>query len=135
MATSSGCETPKSMERQGTFVPNVEEHMKPKIGMAFGSIEEAWTFYKKYGQAAGFDVRSSTAKTVNNVIVAKSFVCSKEGRPKSRGDGVRRTGSCRTMCKAMIRLKYKAPLGRYEVFSFKEAHNHDFTTPSNQVTF
>ena len=63
-------------------VPNVDEHLKPHIGMVFNTLDEVELFYKKYGKAGGFDVRRSTTNFRNGELIGKIYVCSKEGESK-----------------------------------------------------
>lgn len=103
-------------------------------------MREAFEAYKKYSLAAGFDVRKST-QTWNkrsDIIKRKFFVCSKEGSGKKESyDSLngsskkkKRRTEFRTSCSACLKVHLVG--GRfYEVYEFKEAHNHCFVSPDD----
>ncbi|XP_020242964.1 protein FAR1-RELATED SEQUENCE 5-like [Asparagus officinalis] len=112
-------------------MPIVDEHLKPKIGMTFDNLEEAEKFYKNYGKVGGFDIRNSTTNYgKDRELIGKSYVCSKEGVLKSKSLEIRRCGTIRTNCKALIRLKLDKNIGIWSVYKFVEEHNHTITSPS-----
>ncbi|XP_020262869.1 protein FAR1-RELATED SEQUENCE 5-like [Asparagus officinalis] len=112
-------------------VPIVDEHLKSKIGMTFGNLEDAEKFYRNYGKAGGFDIRNSTTNYgKDRELICKSYVCSKEGVLKSKSLDFRRCGTIRTNCKALIRLKLDKNNGIWSVYKFVEEHNHTITSPS-----
>ena len=43
-----------------TFVPAVDNALKPVVGMVFDSLQAATNFYEKYASAGGFTVRKGT---------------------------------------------------------------------------
>ncbi|XP_073133440.1 uncharacterized protein [Henckelia pumila] len=59
---------------------------KPKIGMKFTSIDDAFSFYNQYARQAGFSARISNSKKHKrtNEVVWKQFACFKEGRTDER---------------------------------------------------
>lgn len=63
--------------------PYVPNDVKPRVGMIFQSIEEAYSFYKSYAKIAGFGVRRGSCKYKHNekdkVLVSKMFLCYKGG--------------------------------------------------------
>jgi len=60
------------------YIPDVDDELKPKKGMRFESIDDAYIFYQKYSKACGFSIRKSAQYGLNGIHI-KYFVCSKEG--------------------------------------------------------
>ena len=60
---------------------NIDVEWKPKLGMEFDSIEEAWNFWNNYGGKMGFGVRRAyrNKSQKDGSITTCRFVCSKEG--------------------------------------------------------
>ncbi|XP_021990988.1 protein FAR1-RELATED SEQUENCE 5-like [Helianthus annuus] len=99
-----------------TYLPEVDESLKPRDKMTFDKVNNAFLFYQKYAMASGFTARKSTQYTHHGVIKSKWFVCSKEGTKPfnaidtskkidtsnngSKRKSVRRVPSIRTGCKA-----------------------------------
>ena len=63
------------------FIPQVADDRKPKIGMEFSSLEDAYSFYNQYAREAGFSSRNSTSRKnkMTNEVTWKQIVCFKEG--------------------------------------------------------
>ncbi|XP_074266475.1 protein FAR1-RELATED SEQUENCE 7-like [Silene latifolia] len=58
----------------------VEKRFTPYIGLEFGGVDDAVTFYKIYAIACGFDVRRyTTKKWRGGEIKSKLVVCNREG--------------------------------------------------------
>ncbi|XP_022018853.1 protein FAR1-RELATED SEQUENCE 5-like [Helianthus annuus] len=109
--------------------------------MTLDTVNNAFLFYQKYAMASGFTARKSSQYTPHGVIKSKWFVCLKEGtKPfkaidtskeidtsnnRSKRKSIRRVPSIRTGCKSRMCVKLNAS-NLYEVYSFKEAHNHYF---------
>ncbi|XP_020249228.1 protein FAR1-RELATED SEQUENCE 5-like [Asparagus officinalis] len=121
----------KISQLDNLVVPIVDEHLKPKTGMTFGNLEDAKKFYRNYGKAGGFNIHNSTTNYgKDRELICKSYVCSKEGVLKSKSLKIRRCGTIRTNCKALIRLKLDKNIGIWSVYKFVEEHNHTITSPS-----
>ncbi|XP_073124621.1 protein FAR1-RELATED SEQUENCE 5-like [Henckelia pumila] len=125
------------------YMPEVVDERKPKIGMEFGSVDEAFLFYNHYAREAGFSTRINNSKKdkITNEVVWKQFVCSKEGhtdeKKKQPSDEKRRKerarGQVRTGCRSKISI-VKAQSGtNWAVSAFQESHNHPLSTPSKQI--
>ncbi|XP_073121059.1 protein FAR1-RELATED SEQUENCE 5-like [Henckelia pumila] len=123
------------------YIPQVVDDRKPKIGMKFASLEEAFSFYNQYARESGFSARiSNSKKNKANEVVWKKFVCFKEGHiDKTRSNKQvkcdqpkkeRARGEVRTGCKSKISV-VKNQTGTNWVFStVMESHNHPLSTPS-----
>ncbi|XP_074271612.1 protein FAR1-RELATED SEQUENCE 5-like [Silene latifolia] len=129
--------TPKAHVTEEEFCWQVEDVFTPYVGMQFGDIEEAITFYNVYALAIGFDVRKyTTKKWRDGAIKSKLLVCNREGftpiikeNISNEGNEVkqkRRTKLKRMGCKARIRLFLKN--GVLLVDQFHEGHNHELVS-------
>ncbi|KAD7477614.1 hypothetical protein E3N88_00750 [Mikania micrantha] len=121
------------------YTPNVGSPSKPRVGMVFNTLDEAFIFYQKYAKLAGFTVRKTTQSSIHGIVTKKYFVCSKEGKKASQktdtlndDDGAankclyrRNRASKRTGCKALIKLML-TDAKQYRIYAFEERHNHDF---------
>ncbi|KAL6591476.1 hypothetical protein ACP70R_049979 [Stipagrostis hirtigluma subsp. patula] len=91
----------------------------PSVGTTFNSCEEGRDFYNLYSWEVGFGVRYHRSK--KNTLGYRTKVditCSCEGHDKNRN-----TRSCRTGCRAMIRLLRTEDHGWY-VSRIVDKHNH-----------
>ncbi|XP_008792111.2 protein FAR1-RELATED SEQUENCE 5-like isoform X2 [Phoenix dactylifera] len=112
-----------------------EEPKEPTLGMEFESDEAAKAFYNDYARRLGFPFRvgrSRRSKGVEEVLIMKRFVCSKEGiyRKKPSGEGTRKREriSMREGCKAMMEVIRDSD--RWVVSKLETAHNHHLGTSS-----
>ncbi|XP_073014540.1 protein FAR1-RELATED SEQUENCE 5-like [Primulina eburnea] len=64
-----------------SYIPQVGDNQKPKIGMKFESLDEAFSFYNQYARESGFSARMSNSKKSKKTkeVIWKKFVCFKEG--------------------------------------------------------
>ncbi|XP_073121051.1 protein FAR1-RELATED SEQUENCE 5-like [Henckelia pumila] len=126
------------------YIPQVVDDRKPKIGMEFASLEEAFSFYNQYAQESGFSARiSNSKKNKTNEVVWKKNVCFKEGhtdetrsnkqvkcdQPKKE----RARGEFRTGCKSKISVVKNQTGNNWVVSTFMESHNHPLSTPSKFI--
>ena len=109
-------------------MPQVDEEKLPKVGQVFENIEDAYNAYNTYAKAAGFSIRRSSETRLNNQVVRKKFVCSKEGCKKKRLGGERRTSDTRENCGSYLQLK-KMKGGYWTVFKIVVEHSHLLSTP------
>ncbi|XP_022019162.2 protein FAR1-RELATED SEQUENCE 5-like [Helianthus annuus] len=137
--------SPNSGKR--TYLPEVDDSLKSKDKMTFDTVNNAFLFYQKYAMASGFTARKSSQYMLHGVIKSKWFVYSKEGTKPfkamdsskeidtsnngSKRKSMRRVPSVRTGCEARMCVKLNA-LNLYEVYSFKEAHNHYFVAEDDR---
>ncbi|KAJ0482779.1 putative transcription factor FAR family [Helianthus annuus] len=128
-----------------TFIPNVDDSLKPKMHMTFDN--NAFLFYQRYAMAGGFTARKGSQYEPRGVILNKYFLCSNEGtKPfkvidstqeadssnnKSRSKITRKVPSLRTGCEACIQVKLNDDK-LYEVYHFEESHNHPFVTQDDR---
>lgn len=112
-----------------------EVKLEPVCGMEFESDESAKNFYNDYARRLGFPFRvgrSRRSKGVQEVLIMKRFVCSKEGiyRKKVSGEGVRKREriSMREGCKAFMEVIRDKD--RWIVSKLETAHTHVLGTCS-----
>ncbi|CAA7403947.1 unnamed protein product [Spirodela intermedia] len=108
---------------------------EPFLGMEFESDEAAKNLYNEYARRLGFPFRvgrSRRSKGVQEVLIMKRFVCSKEGvyRKKASGEGVRKREriSMREGCKAFMEVIRDKD--RWVVSKLETAHTHVLGTCS-----
>uniref|UniRef100_A0A1D1XKM7 Protein FAR1-RELATED SEQUENCE n=1 Tax=Anthurium amnicola TaxID=1678845 RepID=A0A1D1XKM7_9ARAE len=118
------------------FVPSgAEQKLEPFLGMEFESDEAAKNYYNEYARRLGFPFRvgrSRRSKGVQEVLIMKRFVCSKEGiyRKKISAEGVRKREriSMREGCKAFMEVIRDKD--RWVVSKLETAHTHVLGTCS-----
>ncbi|XP_074576084.1 protein FAR1-RELATED SEQUENCE 5-like [Curcuma longa] len=124
-----------------SYTPQVTDDRKPKIGMEFVSIEEAFACYNQYARESGFSARMSHSRKnkITNEVNWKTFVCFKEGhtddqrKKQTQGDQQKRErvrGEVRTGCKSKISIVKNQSGPNWIVTNFVETHNHPLSTPS-----
>lgn len=132
--------------------PKVTDNkFKPYSGQLFTDIEACFDFYTEYGRQGGFNVRKSTQKIKNEIIVTKYIVCSKAGHHETSMSKLsnatsesshttsafdvqvrrRRTITKKTECNAKVILKYMGSDG-YIISCFIEGHNHPLASESGK---
>ncbi|KAK3188995.1 hypothetical protein Dsin_028556 [Dipteronia sinensis] len=94
-----------------TYIPQVKQECKLRLGQEFASLDDVYDFYNKYAKEAGFNVRiNSSRKNKENIeILRKEYVCSKEGI-STNAEGVvtetkRRRGITREGCNAKLAVR------------------------------
>ncbi|CAI0397318.1 unnamed protein product [Linum tenue] len=92
---------------------------EPHIGMEFTTDDAAKTFYEEYTRRLGFNSKDgqSVRSETNGAIVAREFLCGKEG-PKRRSTDT---------CDAMLRIALKSE-DKWVVTKFVKDHTHSCAT-------
>ncbi|KAJ0966353.1 hypothetical protein J5N97_027491 [Dioscorea zingiberensis] len=134
-STSISTQTIEQTTPKDLVTTIVDVKQEPYLGMEFESDEAAKTFYNDYARCLGFPFRvgrSRRSKGVQEVLIMKRFVCSKEGiyRKKPSGEGTRKREriSMREGCKAMMEVIRDS--NRWVVSKLEKAHNHHLGTCS-----
>ncbi|XBJ23335.1 hypothetical protein VPH35_001521 [Triticum aestivum] len=101
----------------------------PQMGMKFGTVDEAWTFWVTYGGKVGFGTRKRylNPSKFDRTITSCRFVCRKEGhRGKDKRDKHIKEprAEIRTGCLARMGLTINREAGNYEVTDLVLEHNH-----------
>ncbi|KAI6685394.1 hypothetical protein NL676_031307 [Syzygium grande] len=94
---------------------------EPHVGMEFDSEDAAKTFYDEYARREGFSskVGPSSQSKLGGVIVAREFVCARDGLKRKSVDS----------CSAMIRIELKGQF-KWVLTKFVKEHNHAMVSPS-----
>ncbi|XP_073129949.1 protein FAR1-RELATED SEQUENCE 5-like [Henckelia pumila] len=106
---------------------STSNEFKPKIGMIFNSLDEAWKFWIEYGGKIGFGVRKHYFNKNKNtgVITSAKYVCCKEGvRKEDKRDFSTRNPRLETRTNCKVRLGVTFVDNKYKVNEFIEEHNH-----------
>ncbi|XP_058746412.1 protein FAR1-RELATED SEQUENCE 11-like [Vicia villosa] len=116
---------------------NIKAFIADEIrAIEFGTVEEAYEFYFKYGKCKGFAIRKSDVRTRGTeggkITVMRQLVCNKHGLREMkhfrRADRKREhRPTTRMKCPARLRVHYKVDKNRYVVNFFEEAHNYELT--------
>ncbi|XP_028056458.1 protein FAR1-RELATED SEQUENCE 5-like [Camellia sinensis] len=108
---------------------------KDVFEMTFDSEENGERFYNSYAKVKGFSIRRDQLyKDKNNMVISKSWVCSKEGYRQSKYVEVEERKRepkqlTRVGCRACFRIKYNRSTSKYEVNEFFKEHNHSMIGP------
>ncbi|KAF7811845.1 protein FAR1-RELATED SEQUENCE 5-like [Senna tora] len=111
---------------------NLDMDWKPKLGMEFDNVEEAWTFWKEYGAKMGFGVRKSyTNKSKKDgSIMTVRFLCCKEGlRAKDKRDHLTKNPRQETRTNCKVRMGITNVNGIFRIYDLIEDHNHILHIP------
>ncbi|MED6146282.1 hypothetical protein PIB30_032999 [Stylosanthes scabra] len=77
----------RSCESDNTeqFSCDVDDQYVPKVGMLFGSLEEARKFYADYARCVGFStkIRNTNRSKKSNQILNQLLSCNREGKRRS----------------------------------------------------
>eukprot|EP00268_Persea_americana_P048001 TRINITY_DN5037_c1_g1_i3.p1 TRINITY_DN5037_c1_g1~~TRINITY_DN5037_c1_g1_i3.p1 ORF type:complete len:852 (-),score=138.98 TRINITY_DN5037_c1_g1_i3:305-2860(-) len=106
----------------------VEGIIKPKVGMEFETVDDAYNFYNQFGRLRGFSIRkhNSTKDKKTGLVKMRKFVCSNEGfrRVDKRDSNVRHhRDETRTGCLGYM-MVVLGENGKYCVTIFNDDHNH-----------
>ncbi|XP_073138698.1 protein FAR1-RELATED SEQUENCE 5-like [Henckelia pumila] len=108
-----------------SYIPQVGDDRKPKIGMEFESLDDAFSFYNQYARESGFSARMSNIKKKGQTDERWSKQTNSDQPRKERARGDVRTG-----CQSRITVvKEQSGIG-WVVSTFLESHNHPLSTPS-----
>ncbi|XP_028091452.1 protein FAR1-RELATED SEQUENCE 5-like [Camellia sinensis] len=108
---------------------------KDVFEMTFDSEENGERFYNSYAKVKGFSIRRDQLyKDKNNMVISRSWVCSKEGYRQSKYLEVEERKRepkqlTRVGCRACFRIKYNRSTSKYEVNEFFKEHNHSMIGP------
>ncbi|XP_074278002.1 protein FAR1-RELATED SEQUENCE 5-like [Silene latifolia] len=133
----NGDDLPTAPVTEEELCRQVEDIFTPYVGMQFGDMEEAITFYMVYALGIGFDVRKyTTKKWRDGTIKSKLLVCNREGFTKTNKESMckevdgekqeRKAKLKRVGCKARVRLFLKN--GLLVVDRFDAEHNHELVS-------
>ncbi|XP_009801241.1 protein FAR1-RELATED SEQUENCE 6 isoform X1 [Nicotiana tabacum] len=101
-----------------------KESPQPTIGLEFGSFDEAYDFYNRYGKEQGFGIRVSNSwfRSKRKERYRAKLSCSSAGFKKKSGANHPRPET-RTGCPAMLVIKL-ADSKRWRIVEVELQHNH-----------
>ncbi|KAF3946630.1 hypothetical protein CMV_027126 [Castanea mollissima] len=106
----------------------------PKLGIEFGSEQEAYDFYNECGRNYGFSIRKEwcNKRKKDGVVTSRKFTCCKEGNkaPWERdGENKYERAETRTGCNAHMIIRLDKKKGKYFIHSLELNHNHILHIP------
>lgn len=111
---------------------NILGEVVPKIGMEFGTEQEAYDFYNNYARAIGFIIRRSKGyKDDTKTWLDGKFCCSCQGKRGNdkRDDNVKcHCPETRCDCLAEMKFSYRST-EKYCVVKFVAKHTHVLASP------
>ncbi|XP_027362746.1 protein FAR1-RELATED SEQUENCE 5-like [Abrus precatorius] len=101
---------------------------KPKVGLEFDNVEQAWNFWTEYGRRIGFGVRKQyfNKRKEDGAITSCRYVCCKEGLRKGKKQDcqvAKHRAETRTDCSSRIAVSL-GKNGKFIIHEFVEDHNH-----------
>lgn len=116
------------------WMPVTSDDLKPLVGVKFKDLEEAYSFYVKYGAATGFVVRkgSNVVSKKTGIILTKNYLCNREGFKDTVDPNTSKRNRTynRVGCQAKMVVKLCTEGGGYEVTEFVEEHCHRLVSDS-----
>lgn len=112
--------------------PSLPDHMVPRIGMLFTSVEQAFEMFRSYAEASGFAITWGWRK-----LNAREILCSMSGSSNFSGCDQHRARSKRsrkTGCRVYMKLRYKRDVqgnqnGNVLIQKINLHHNHPLLIP------
>ncbi|CAA0830788.1 Protein FAR1-RELATED SEQUENCE 5 [Striga hermonthica] len=122
------CRSPKPSNANGLPSNGSSKYEQLRLSMEFESDEQAYRFYNKYAELAGFSVRKDwvNRSKVHGRVMSRKFTCSRQGhRKKDKRDAnvKKHRKETRTGCLAHM-VVMRQPNGKYLVTQFEAKHNH-----------
>ncbi|GMH30075.1 hypothetical protein Nepgr_031918 [Nepenthes gracilis] len=110
------------------------DNCTPSNGMTFNCMNDAWIFWKQYGQKMGFGVRKKFVRKskIDGVEIFRIFSCSKEGKrqiDKRQREDVKHRWETRCNCEARMECILVRESMKIVVKQFVGQHNHELDAP------
>ncbi|KAG8390298.1 hypothetical protein BUALT_Bualt01G0069000 [Buddleja alternifolia] len=123
------CRSPRSSNVNGVHSNRCSKHEVLALGTEFESDEQAYRFYNRYAELAGFSVRKDwvNRSKVHGRVMSRKFTCSRQGHRKKDKRDVnvkKHRKETRTGCLAHM-VVTRQPNGKYLVTQFEAEHNHE----------
>ncbi|KDP42196.1 hypothetical protein JCGZ_02926 [Jatropha curcas] len=106
----------------------------PKVGMAFGTLEDLFEFYWKFAEKEGFGViKQSCGKGLNGELKYQTFSCDRAGKASNNGKNrqkprpTKRNGCSARVCASI------GPNGKWKVNKVVLQHTHELIPYSSQL--
>ncbi|KAF9608410.1 hypothetical protein IFM89_009776 [Coptis chinensis] len=116
-------EEPITVEDANSIDPN---SLNPYIGREFESEHATYLFYGQYARHVGFGIRKRFIRRskLNNEVIGRTYVCSREGIKLNRKEVDHPRPTTRLDCKAMMKVK-RYENGKWIIIKFVKEHNHE----------
>lgn len=100
--------------------------LDPYIGREFESEHATYLFYGEYARHVGFGIRKRFIRRskLNNEVIGRTYVCSREGLKLNRKEVDHPRPTTRLDCKAMMKVK-RYENGKWIIIKFVKEHNHE----------
>ncbi|KAL4292676.1 hypothetical protein AHAS_Ahas18G0051900 [Arachis hypogaea] len=95
--------------------PTIYDEEIPKVGMLFGTIEEARQFYYNYANKVGFEphIRNTNFDKNGKTPINQSIQCNRDGYRTKKNPVTHRSNTVSSVhCKARIYVKLDTELGK-----------------------
>ncbi|XP_020088809.1 protein FAR1-RELATED SEQUENCE 6-like isoform X2 [Ananas comosus] len=120
-------------DEENEYIPkDLDDALTPRVGMVFGSVNEAFGFYKTYAYRTGFTAVRRTSHNLDGTRYSSTFACIRAGKPtfdpyrkldpfpRNR----RRQSDKKTECRATMVVKDARLKNRWRVQFLELRHNH-----------
>uniref|UniRef100_A0A6V7QUD7 FAR1 domain-containing protein n=1 Tax=Ananas comosus var. bracteatus TaxID=296719 RepID=A0A6V7QUD7_ANACO len=69
-------------DEENEYIPkDLDDALTPRVGMVFGSVNEAFGFYKTYAYRTGFTAVRRTSHNLDGTRYSSTFACIRAGKP------------------------------------------------------
>ncbi|XP_075660953.1 protein FAR1-RELATED SEQUENCE 1-like [Castanea sativa] len=121
-------------EENNDYSQKLDTDYIPKLGIEFGSEQEAYDFYNECGRNSGFSIRKEwcNKRKKDGVVTSRKFTCCKEGNkaPWERdGENKYEWAETRTGCNAHMIIRLDKKKGKSFIHSLELNHNHILHIP------
>ncbi|RYR61444.1 hypothetical protein Ahy_A04g018623 [Arachis hypogaea] len=107
--------------------PTISDEEIPKVGMLFGTLEEARQFYYNYANKMGFEphIRNNNFDKNERTPINQSIQCNRDGYQTKKNPATQRSNTVSYVhCKARIYVKLDTELEKWRLLKVELAHTH-----------
>ncbi|KAL4343313.1 protein FAR-RED IMPAIRED RESPONSE 1-like [Arachis hypogaea] len=107
--------------------PTISDEEIPKVGMLFGTLEEARQFYYNYVNKVGFEphIRNTNFDKNGRTPINQSIQCNRDGYRTKKNPVTQRSNTVSSVhCKARIYVKFDTELRKWRLSKVELAHTH-----------
>ncbi|RYR57730.1 hypothetical protein Ahy_A05g023435 [Arachis hypogaea] len=125
--SSSNSATETECTTEVIIHPTISDEEIPKVGMLFGTLEEARQFYYNYANKVGFEphIRNTNFDKNGRTPINQSIQCNRDGYRTKKNLVTQRSNTVSSVhCKARIYVKLDKELGKWRLSKVELAHTH-----------
>ncbi|QHO43422.1 Protein FAR1-RELATED SEQUENCE [Arachis hypogaea] len=125
--SSSNSATETECTTEVIIHPTISDEEIPKVGMLFGTLEEARQFYYNYANKVGFEphIRNTNFDKNGRTPINQSIQCNRDGYRTKKNLVTQRSNTVSSVhCKARIYVKLDKELGKWRLSKIELAHTH-----------